>query len=295
MIHAWVKALRLPYYPLTAVILLVGVSVSVYIGINHHFLIFWMVAANFFLHSACSLINEYTDFVTGADFADYPAMKWRATGGSKVLVDQLISPNHVLYISFLFFFISWGIWVFLAVAADYWLVLFVSTGVGITFLYAAAFSRVKFFYVREILLSFGAIPLFSVSVVKILSGVYSLAALTAGVITGMQILNYVMYHGLLDLKADAHSGKLRITRVLGEEKTVIVSEVLTGSTFFVLAASVYTQVLPYGCVLPFVAVPLAAKIMYAEIKRVAPSTVYTVVVLFCLLVTLLLSLGFWLS
>lgn len=294
MVTAWVKALRLPYYPLTAVVLLVGVSVSGYTGINHHLWIVWMVAGNFFLHSACSLINEYTDYVTGADFAEYPEMKWKATGGSKVLVDQLISPNHVLYISFLFFFISCSIWVFLAGVTDYWLVPFVVAALGITFLYSAAFSRAKFYYVREILLSFGAVPLFSVSVVKMLSSIYSLAAVTAGVVTGMQMLNYVMYHGFLDLKADAQSGKLRITRVLGPEKTLLVSEVLTGGTFVVLAVGVYVRVLPYGCALPFVVVPLAVKIMYAEIKKVALLTTYTAVVLLFLLVVLLLSVGFWL-
>lgn len=294
MVTAWVKALRLPYYPLTAVVLLVGVSVSGYTGINHHLWIVWMVAGNFFLHGACSLINEYTDYVTGADFAEYPEMKWKATGGSKVLVDQLISPNHVLYISFLFFSISCSIWMFLAGVIDYWLVLFVVTALGITFLYSAAFSKVKFYYVREILLSFGAVPLFSVSVVKMLSGIYSVAAVTAGVVTGMQMLNYVMYHGFLDLKADAQSGKLRITRVLGPEKTLLVSEVLTGGTFVVLAVGVYTQVLPYGCALPFVVVPLAAKIMYAEIRKVDLLTTYTAVVLLFLLVVGLLSVGFWL-
>ena len=292
MVHAWVTVLRLPYYPLTAVILLVGISVSVYTGIHNYSLIFLMVAANFFLHTACSLINEYSDFVTGADFAEYPDMKWRATGGSKVLVDQLINPNHVLYISFLFFFISCSIWVFLAVVTDFRLIVVVVAASGITFLYAAAFSRLKFYYVRELLLSLGAIPLFSVAVVKVLSGVYSLAAVTAGMVTGMQMLNYLVYHGVLDLKADEQSGKLRITRVLGK-KALFVSEMLTGGTFVVIAAGIYTGVLPHTCAISFITLPWAAKIMYAEIKT-TPSTTYTAVVLLCFLVTLFLSIGFWL-
>ena len=289
---AWVKALRLVYYPTTFLVLLVGISVSVHAGILHRELIFWMVLGNVLLHCACSLINEYSDFVTGADLVDYPELKWKtATGGSRVLVDQLINPNHVFYVSFLFFFSSFVIWMGLAFT-DCVLGGVLALSLGVTFLYSAAFSKGRFYYLREVLLTFLAVPLFVLSVVKILSGEYLITAFVAGLYTGVHMMNYLLYHGLIDLEADLQSGKLRVTRVLGVERTLLGSEGLIVGSFIILVVFLYLRVLPGGCVLPFGLVPLAVKIVWAERKRVLVGN-YTAVVLFFVLSVLLLAVGFW--
>ncbi|KYK33845.1 MAG: hypothetical protein AYK19_12820 [Theionarchaea archaeon DG-70-1] len=116
---AWINAMRWQYYPTTFLVLLVGVSVSVYEGLDSYVVVLWMVLGNFLLHCSCSLINEYTDFVTGADLVEYPEMGWKATGGSRVLVDQLIEPRNVLVISLLLFFGSVCIWVVLGAKLGY--------------------------------------------------------------------------------------------------------------------------------------------------------------------------------
>jgi len=286
--------MRWQYYPTTFLVLLVGVSVSVYEGLDSYVVVLWMVLGNFLLHCSCSLINEYTDFVTGADLVEYPEMGWKATGGSRVLVDQLIEPRNVLVISLLLFFGSVCIWVVLGAKLGYVLVLMLVISLGVTFLYSAAVSKGGFFYVREILLTFGAVPLLVVAVVKILSGRYSVTALTAGLIVGMQMMNYLLYHGLIDLEADFESGKLRLTRVLGLERTLLISEVLVVGTFVGLAVLLWFKVFPRGCVLCFGLVPLAVKIVHAEMKRVNLLKVYTEMVLLFVVSALLLSVGFWL-
>ncbi|MBU7026023.1 MAG: prenyltransferase [Theionarchaea archaeon] len=291
---AWVDAMRWQYYPTTFLVLLVGVSVSVYEGLDSYVVVLWMVLGNFLLHCSCSLINEYTDFVTGADLVEYPEMGWKATGGSKVLVDQLVKPRNVLVVSLLLFFGSVCIWVVLGAKLGYVLVLMLVISLGVTFLYSAAVSKGGFFYVREILLTFGAVPLLVVAVVKILSGRYSVTALTAGLIVGMQMMNYLLYHGLIDLEADFESGKLRLTRVLGLERTLLISEVLVVGTFVILAVLLWFNVFPLGCVLCFVLVPLAVKIVHAEMKKVNLLRTYTEVMLLFVVSALLLSIGFWL-
>lgn len=285
--------MRLQYYPTTVLVLVVGISVSGYTGIEYMSAIFWMVVGNVLLHCACSLINEYSDFATGADLVDYPEMRWKATGGSKALVNQLINPNHVLGVSFFFFFLSLCTWVYLAFQVDYILVPILLFSLGVTFLYAAAFSRGGFYYVREVFMALGAVPLIVLSVVKIASGEYTLPAVTAGVITGMQLLNYLLYHGLVDIKADSESGKLRLTRVLGVEKTLLFSKVLIVGTFVVLGVSLYTGVLPPGCAVTSILILLAAKVIHAEMKKDIVDH-YTHVVLLYIGTSGLLSLGFWL-
>ncbi len=286
--------MRWQYYPTTFLVLLVGVSVSVYEGLDSYVVILWMGLGNLLLHCSCSLINEYTDFVTGADLVEYPQMSWKATGGSKVLVDQLVKPQNVLVVSLLLFFGSVCIWVVLGAKSGYVLVLMLIISLGVTYLYSAAVSKGGFFYVREILLTFGAVPLLVVAVVKILSGRYSITGLMAGLIVGTQMMNYLLYHGLIDLEADFKSGKLRLTRVLGSERTLLISEVLIVGTFVGLAVFLWFNVFPLGCVLCFGLVPLAVKIVHAEMKKMNLLERYTEVVLLFVVSALLLSIGFWL-
>jgi 1,4-dihydroxy-2-naphthoate octaprenyltransferase len=293
-LSAWIRALRLQYYPTSFLTLLVGLSVAGFLGV-HSSVMVWMVGANVLLHCSCSLINEYADFMSGADLAEYPHTSWRATGGSQVLIDKLLVPSHVLYGSLLLLGGSYVIWIWISIAfREGLLILILTFSIGITFLYAAAFSKGGFFYIREGVLTFGAVPLFIISVVRIVSGVYSGTAFAAGVIVGMQMMNYLLYHGLLDIPADLQSGKLRLTRFLGEEKTLFVSEILTAGTFVVVGLLMYLEVLPLFCAVTMILLPLAALIIHAEVKKKPLVNTYTKVVILFIGMGVLLSLGFWL-
>ena len=292
---AWIRAVRLQYYPTSFLTLLVGLSVARFLGVVHSSFIGWMIGANVLLHCSCSLINEYADFMSGADFKEYPRTSWRATGGSRVLVDKLLISSHVLYGSLLLLGGSYVIWIWISVALKEGLLIFIlAFSTGITFLYAAAFSKGVFSHIREGILTFGAVPLFIISVVRIVSGVYSGTALAAGVIVGMQMMNYLLYHGLLDIQADLQSGKLRLTRFLGEERTVFVSEILTCGTFVVVGLLLYFEVFPLSCAVTMVLLPLAGIIVHAEVKKMPLVTTYTKVVILFVGMGVLLSLGFWL-
>ncbi|MBU7012408.1 MAG: prenyltransferase [Theionarchaea archaeon] len=289
---AWIKALRLVYYPTTGLVLLVGISVSFWYSALDTNVIVWMIVGNVLLHCACSLINEYADYVSGADLVEYPELKWTATGGSRVLVNQLIDPGHVLVVSFVFLGGSYVIWLGLAITSGYALIFLLTISLGITFMYSAAVTKGGFYYIRELLLALVSVPTLVVAVVRILSGVYSFTALAAGIVVGMQMLNYLLYHGLIDLEADLRSGKKRLTRVLGAKRTRYISELLIVGTFVILGILVYDGVFPAGCILPFVLVPLAGKILYAEMRKVILEN-YTPVVLLFVISSLLLSVGFW--
>lgn len=286
--------MRWQYYPTTFVTLLVGISISIHKVFSVD-AVMWMILGNFLLHCACSLINEYRDFVKGADLVEYPEVSWKATGGSKVLVDHLIRPGNVLIVSLLLFSFSSSIFVFLALKQENTVVLMVTFSLGVTFLYSAAVSKGGFYYIREVLLTLGAVPLFVVSVVRILSGEYSLAAVTAGIVVGILMMNYLVYHGMIDIEADKRSGKLRFTRVLGLQRTLQISELLTTGAFVILAVSLYFGVLPRECILCLVLIPLAVKILFAEMRKNDLLSIYKEVVLLLLVGALLLSAGFWLS
>jgi 1,4-dihydroxy-2-naphthoate octaprenyltransferase len=292
VVNPWVRAVRLQYYPTTGLVLLVGISVSSSVGIVFTAGIVWIVAANVLLHCSCSLINEYRDFVSGADLVEYPESRWSATGGSGVLREQSLKPRQVLNASLVLFCVSWVIWLVLGYQIDHWIILFMSGALLITYLYSAAVSAKGFYYYREVALSLGSVPLVVISVVKVLTTVYSSSALTAGIILGMQILVYLLYHGIVDLDSDSKSGKLRISVALGRERTRMVSRGLL--IFMILAASglAYRGILPQFCMLIVVLLPAALVIMQKE-KSQPPMKTYNQIILLLGAAAGLLCGGYW--
>jgi 1,4-dihydroxy-2-naphthoate octaprenyltransferase len=292
VVNPWVRAVRLQYYPTTGLVLLVGISVSAFVGIVFTMGIVWIVAANVLLHCACSLINEYRDFVSGADLVDYPESGWSATGGSGVLREQLLPPRQVLSVSLVLGCVSWAIWLVLGYQIDYWIILFMSGALLITYLYSAAVSAAGFYYYREVALSLGSVPLVVISVVKVLTAVYSAAALAAGIIIGMQILIYLLYHGIVDLDSDSESGKLRVTMVLGRERTCMVSRGLLICMVLAVTGLAYKGILPQFSMSVAVLLPAAVLIMWKE-KRQSPMRTYNQIVLLLGAAAGLLCSGYW--
>jgi 1,4-dihydroxy-2-naphthoate octaprenyltransferase len=292
VVNPWVRAVRLQYYPTTGLVLLVGISVSRSVGIVFTMGIVWIVAANVLLHCACSLINEYRDFVSGADLVDYPESRWLATGGSNVLREQLLEPKKVLSASLVLYCVSWGIWLILGYQIDSRIILFMSGALLVTYLYSAAVSAAGFYYYREVALSLGGVPLVVISVVKVLTTVYSVTALAAGIIIGMQILVYLLYHGIVDLNSDSKSGKLRISVVLGRERTRMVSRGLL--IFMILAATglAYKGFLPRFSMSVAVLLPVAVVIMWKE-KSQSPMKTYNQIILLLGAAAVLLCSGYW--
>ncbi|MBU7014304.1 MAG: UbiA family prenyltransferase [Theionarchaea archaeon] len=292
MVNPWVRAIRLQYYPTTGLILLVALSVSAFEGIVFMTGIVWIVAGNVLLHCACSLINEYRDFKTGADLVEYPQSGWSATGGSGVLKEQLLLPRQALRVSAILFLASWAIWLVLGYKTDYWVVFLMSGALLMTYLYSAAVSVGGFYYYRDVAMSLGSVPLVVVSVVKVLTAGYSLVALATGIIMGILILIYLLYHGIVDLNADSMSGKLRISRVLGPEKTRMVAKVLFFSTVLGVTGLAYKGVLPQFSMLIVTLLPPAIVVMWNE-KRQPPMKTYNQVILLLGAAAVFLCSGFW--
>ncbi|MBU7024122.1 MAG: prenyltransferase [Theionarchaea archaeon] len=294
MVNPWVRAVRLQYYPTTGLVVLVGISVSSSVGIVFTMGIVWTVAANVLLHCACSLINEYRDFMSGADLVDYPESRGLATGGSGVLREQLLEPKKVLRVSLVLYCVSWGIWLFLGYQIDSRIIFLMSGALLVTYLYSAAVSAAGFYYYRDVALSLGSVPLVVISVVKVLTTVYSVAALAAGIIIGMQILIYLLYHGIVDLNSDSTSGKLRISVVLGRERTRMASRGLLISMILAATGLAYKGILPQFSMSVAVLLPVAAVIMWKE-KSQSPMKTYNQIILLLGAAAVLLCSGYWMQ
>ena len=91
-ISAWLKAVRLQFYPMTTLAFLLGALLASYFGNNFSYLIFILsISWVFFLEVATVLINEKYDLESDKQNEYFSPF----TGGSRVIVDELLSLRQI--------------------------------------------------------------------------------------------------------------------------------------------------------------------------------------------------------
>jgi putative NADPH-quinone reductase/1,4-dihydroxy-2-naphthoate octaprenyltransferase len=91
-ISSWLKAIRLQFYPMTWVAYAIGAFGAAYTGYLFDGTIFWVgYIFLFFLEVATVLTNDYYDFHSDKNNHNYSAF----TGGSRVLVEKLLTPKQL--------------------------------------------------------------------------------------------------------------------------------------------------------------------------------------------------------
>ena len=107
---AWVKAIRLQFYPMTLIAYAAGAYAAAFMGYKFDALIFWLgYLFLFFIEVATVLSNEYFDFRSDSQNKFFSPF----TGGSRVLVEKLLSFKEIKKGIFLCLSISAIVTVFL--------------------------------------------------------------------------------------------------------------------------------------------------------------------------------------
>lgn len=102
-IFIWLKALRLQFYPMTFIAYATGALAAEKFGFSFSFSNFWLgYLWLFFLEAATVLLNEYFDYSSDNKNRYFGPF----TGGSRVLVDQLLTFPEVRKGIFVFLFLT---------------------------------------------------------------------------------------------------------------------------------------------------------------------------------------------
>lgn len=249
---------RVQFLPVVFAPLLVGTAASWYVAhsINP------VLTLVLFLGSAALLIasnsiDDVYDYLNGVD-ATSERMFPKEFPGWKPIPRRLLSVHQGFAISFAFYFLSIAAGVYLAFAVG-WLALVIAIpGVFLSYFYVAPPLKLDYRGLGlgelAIFFSFGPIP--ALGAFYVLTRSIALLPLLASIPCGLLTVNVLLTHDMIFYESYTEAGKRSLTVVLGREKAEWLTLALAVAAYSVDFALIGLRVLPPGCALVVLALPL---------------------------------------
>ena len=249
---------RVQFLPVVFAPLLVGTAASWYVSrsINPALLLLLFLGSGALLIASNSIDDVY-DYLNGVDQAaekmfpkDFP--------GWKPIPRGLMSVSQGLVISFCFYMVSILTGVYLAIAVGWVALAIAIPGVLLSYFYVAPPLKLDYRGLGlgelSIFLSFGPIPALGAFYVL----THSLAALPvlASVACGLLTVDVLVTHDMIFYDSYKAAGKRSLTVVLGRVRAEWLALALAVAAYAFALSLVVARVLPVGCALIALAMPL---------------------------------------
>ena len=205
--RAWVCVFRPFSYTASVIPVLLGAVLAFYLGLSIRWGLFPLVAvASVLLQAGTNLVNEYFDYQKGVDRPE-------TYGSSRVLVEQLLNPMHVLAAGLICFVLTAGIGL-LFVALCGWPI-FVIGGVGMMggFFYTAGPAALKYWGLGDVLVFCLMGPLMVIGSFFVLTGGFDWQAVWVSLPVGFLVTGILSGNNLRDI-ADDREAKIHTAATL---------------------------------------------------------------------------------
>lgn len=218
-----------------------------------------VAVASLMIHAATNLINEYYDYQKGVDRPD-------TYGDSRVLVEHLLLPQHVLAGGIVLFGLTACIGlVFIAIYGWPILVLGLVGMLG-GFFYTAAPVGYKYLGIGDLFVFILMGPLMVIGSFYVLTGAYRYEVLLVSLPVGCLVAAILSANNLRDILHDTQAGIRSTASVLGHHRAKWEYSELIAGAFLITSGMIVFGVLPLWSLLIFLTVPIAVKNIRAALK-----------------------------
>lgn len=166
-----------------------------------------LIIAMIFIQSATNMINDYSDFKSGADN--------KKSGDEKVLVSGEITPKQVFFIIGLYELIAIIIGIFIASQTSYYILLVAIIGGIISISYAFGPLPISYTPFGEIVAGVTMGIGITTTVIYIQSGVINLNTFLVAIPTTLFISTILLSNNLSDIEEDREVGRKTLPILLG--------------------------------------------------------------------------------
>jgi 1,4-dihydroxy-2-naphthoate octaprenyltransferase len=222
-----------------------------------------IVIASLLMHAATNMVSEYFDYVKGVDRPD-------THGGSRVLVDKLLSPKQVFRGSLVLFGITACIGlVFVAIYG--WPILVLGL-VGILggFFYTATPVGYKYLGLGDLFVFVLMGPLMVIGSFYVLTGTYQNEVLWISLPVGCLVAAILSGNNLRDILHDTQAGIHSTASILGHRWARLEYSGLVAGAYIITVSMVVLSVLPLWSLLTLLTLPPAVKNIRAALKSETP-------------------------
>lgn len=212
-------------------------------------------------HISVNAFNEYLDFKSGLD---EKTERTPFSGGSGTLPENPRLAPYALWIALLMLLITGLVGLFFLIVWGLGLLPLGLVGIFLIVAYTRWITSNPFLCLLAPGLGFG--PLMVMGTDFILTGHYSLAALTASLVPFFLVNNLLLLNQFPDVEADRSVGRRTLPVVIGKKPASLVYILLLVLTYGTIIGAVVAGILPKGCLLGLLTAVLAIPV-FAGVYR----------------------------
>jgi len=291
----WIQALRAPFFTASIVPVILGTAVAFTYNRTFNLLYFLLTLIGVvLLHAGGNLLNDYFDYKSGADLINKTPTPF--SGGSRVLVDGLLTPQNILHATILSIAIGLGIGGFLALKFGYIIIVLGIMGVMCGILYSTPPFKLSYKGLGEVVVGIAFGPLIVLGSYYVQTQTLSQRAIIASMPLAFLIVAVLYINEFPDYKADKKAGKNQLIVLFGPEKSVKGYNLITTAAYAIILIGVLSALMPPLAILGLLTYPHkknAYKILkkhHRDIPNLLPANAMTIKI--HLQTGLLLSLGY---
>ena len=239
------------------------------------------VVAIYLLEIGKNAINEYIDYLSGADRYVTPENRTPFSGGKKTIIDGKLSLGENLAIGILTIGGGSLLGLYVVVVREFAVLWIGLAGVFFALFYSLPPFKFSYRGLGELVVGFTFGPLITMGTYLVQTHTISLEVFLASLPLGLIIANVLWINQYPDYEADLKGGKMNGVVRLGREKGVIVYAFLFAAAyFFFLVLTLFSG--NFLWLLPLLTLPLAtraikvARLYYNNIPRLIEANAKTI-------------------
>lgn len=253
---AWIRLARIPFLTATIIPVILGAVIAwTSLGAFNPAYFALTLAGAMCLHLGTNIINDYFDFRSGCDAINTEALS-PISGGSRVLLENLVKPQSAYFAALSFFGLATVIGTILSVIIGWWVLLLGGIGVISGYFYVTQLAPRGF---GELIVGLNFGPLMVLGSYYVQTQQLAFAPFFASIPVGLLITAILWINEIPDYTADKAVGKKTLVVRVGRKRAADLYSFIVLGAYAWLVGMVILRQMPLVSLVVLFTLPLAVK------------------------------------
>lgn len=268
-IYNWYMATRPFSFTASTIPVLIGTFLAAYEGEFRPVLFILVIVASVLVHAGSNLVNDYYDFVKGADAPHH-------LGRGGMIQRGLISPKAILVFGLVLFGLATSIGLIIVAMVGWPVLLFALPSLAAAYLYTGGPKPLAYVALGEITVFIFMGPMIVVGSYYVQTQSLSWTAFLISVPIGLLVTAILQANNIRDISDDAKAGKRTLATYIGRKWASREYVILLFGAYATLGMIALFGLAPVGIVIVFLTLPRAIELARIVSRRAETRTLNAV-------------------
>lgn len=211
------------------------------------------------VHAATNLANDYFDVKHGVDSQDSPTSRYR----EHPLIEETLKPQHILYLSLVFYFTAGLIGLYLALVRGWIIIVLACLGGFASFFYTAGPIKYKHYALGELSVFFmwGPLMMAASYFIQVGNWAFIFPVVLLSIPQGLWVALVLLGNNLKDIEYDRKIGLKTLGTIFGRRGTIGFYILMVSLIYLVTGLEILIGVIPVWGIVSFASLPLIVRLI----------------------------------